>query len=243
MMSYQRSSFRLLLLLIFLCICAECESKKWRSHIKKKSNAPKISATFRTVKPKRKAMTKHHAAPPHKRHPKMNYYHPLPTKWPSHMASALQPTYYMPSSHYPRWRSYHTAPSKSTALKKIDLSPPFMSLPYGGYSMPLRRSDDFVAVDGSSFDSSDALPSTSLVDMSAFNAAMTDGFFDADIPHLPAGGEFLQPEISLGGWTPVDYKSFMADADFSLLNDQLALNRRLDMDELMYSNPYEMHFI
>lgn len=114
-----------------------------------------------------------------------------------------------------------------------------MPLPFGGYSMPLRRSDDFDMVGSSS----DALPSTSLVDMSAFNAAKADGFFDADLSHSPTSGEFLQPEISLGGWTPVDYKSFMADADFSLLNDQLGLNRRLDIDELMYSNPFEMHFI
>ncbi|XP_014087964.2 uncharacterized protein [Bactrocera oleae] len=238
----QRSSLLLLLLLVLLCVCAECDAKKWRSHIKKKSNAPKISATFRTVPPKRKSsMPKYHAAP-HKRDPKMNYYHALPTKWPTHMASSLPPNYYLASSYYPRWRSYHTAPSKS-ALKKIDLTPPFTPLPFGSYSMPLRRSDDFDVSDSSSISSSDALPSTTLVDMSAFNAAIADGFFDADLPQSHTSGEFLQPEISLGGWTPVDYKSFMADADFSLWNEQLGLNRRLDMDELMYSNPYEMHFI
>ncbi|XP_011197634.2 uncharacterized protein LOC105222131 [Bactrocera dorsalis] len=237
-MNCQRRSLLLLLLLVLLCICAECDAKKWRSHIKKKSNAPKISATFRTVPPKRKStMPKHHAAP-HKRNPKMNYYHPLPTKWPTHMSSALPSNYYLASSYYPRWRSYHTAPSK-TALKKIDLTPPFTPLPFGGYSMPLRRSDDFDVSDSSS----DALPSTTLVDMSAFNAAMSDGFFDTDLPHSTTSGEFMAPEISLGGWTPVDYKSFMADADLSLWNEQLGLNRRLDMDELMYSNPYEMHFI
>ncbi|CAD6992572.1 unnamed protein product [Ceratitis capitata] len=233
-MYFKRSPIFILLILVLLGICAECDAKKWRAHLKKKSNSPKISATFRTVPPKRKPMPKHHHPAPHKRNPKMNYYHPLPTSWPTH--NHMPSTYYMPS-HYPRWRSYYTAPTKSSALRKMDLSAPFMSLPLGGYSTPMRRSDEFDV-------STSGLTATApLVDMSVFNAAVADGFFDTDLQHSTTNGEFLQPEISLGGWTPVDYKSFMADADFSLLNDQMGLNRRADMDSLMFGNPFEAHLV
>ncbi|XP_053951059.1 uncharacterized protein LOC128858643 [Anastrepha ludens] len=234
-MCIRLSSLILLLIVVLLCVCAETDAKKWRAHFNKNKNSPKMSATFRTVPPKRKTMPKHHVAP-HKRNPKMNYYHTLPTSWPTHFADPLPPTYYLGSS-YPRWRSFLTSPTRTTnTLRKMDLVPPFLPLSFGAHQTPMHRADEFDS-------SSSTLPTPSLVDMSAFNAAFADGLFDTELTHSSASPEFLQPEISLGGWKPVDYKSFMADADFSLLNDQMGLSRRLDMDGLMYNNPFEAHFI
>ncbi|XP_017476489.1 PREDICTED: uncharacterized protein LOC108366563 [Rhagoletis zephyria] len=236
-MNFRRSSLILLLMLVLLYFCAESEAKKWRSHHKKRSNSPKISATFRTVPPKRKPMPKHLTAA-HKRNAKMNYYHPLPTSWPTHFADTLPPTYYL-ASNYPRWRSYLTAPARRSTLRKMDLTPPFVPLlPFAAHPTAMRRADEFDINSSSS-----TLSTAPLVDMSAFNAAIADGILDTDFSQSSANRDFLQPEISLGGWTPVDYKSFMSDADFSLLKDQMDLSHRLDMDGPMYSNPFERHFV
>ncbi|XP_067628784.1 uncharacterized protein [Eurosta solidaginis] len=224
-MCLKRRSVIVLLILVLLCaICVESKAKKWRAQIKKKSHSPKISASYRIVAPKRKFIHKHKSVP-HKR--QMNYNHPLPSSWPTH--TVPPPTYYL-ASNYPRYRSYITTPTRSTTtLRKLD---PFIS-PTFSFGTPLRRSDEFDA-------STSALITTPLMDMIPFNADFSDGYFD---PALQTNREFVQPEISLGGWTPIDYKSFMADADFSLLNDQMGMARQLDGDGLMLGNPIETYLV